>query len=74
MLGETVVHGEDIRRPLGIRRDHPVEVVTRVARVLPGIGSSGPRQGRVDGLRLVADDAPSRPARGRSYPAPPCPW
>jgi uncharacterized protein (TIGR03083 family) len=24
MLGETIVHGEDIRRPLGIRRDYPI--------------------------------------------------
>src|SRR5438067_4036043 len=24
MLGETIVHGEDIRRPLGIRRAYPI--------------------------------------------------
>ncbi|MFH8528921.1 maleylpyruvate isomerase family mycothiol-dependent enzyme [Streptomyces tendae] len=38
MLGETLVHGEDIRRPLGIRRAYPVDVVTRVASG-PGSGS-----------------------------------
>ncbi|WND36762.1 maleylpyruvate isomerase family mycothiol-dependent enzyme [Streptomyces sp. BB1-1-1] len=58
MLGETVVHGEDIRRPLGIRRDHPVEVVTRVAEYYRGSDLVVLAKGRVDGLRLVADDGP----------------
>jgi hypothetical protein len=31
LLGEVIVHSEDIRRPLVITRDHPSEVVTRVA-------------------------------------------
>lgn len=58
MLGETVVHGEDIRRPLGIRRDHPVEVVTRVAEYYRGSDLVVLAKGRLDGLRLVADDGP----------------
>ncbi|MBQ1100065.1 maleylpyruvate isomerase family mycothiol-dependent enzyme [Streptomyces sp. b94] len=58
MLGETVVHGEDIRRPLGIRRDHPVEVVTRVAEYYRGSDLVVLAKGRVAGLRLVADDGP----------------
>ena len=29
-LGETIVHSEDIRRPLGIAHDYPVDAVTRV--------------------------------------------
>ncbi|HEV8278969.1 MAG TPA: maleylpyruvate isomerase family mycothiol-dependent enzyme [Streptosporangiaceae bacterium] len=36
MLGEAVVHGEDIRRPLGIKRDYPPEAVTRAANFLKG--------------------------------------
>lgn len=36
MLGEAVVHGEDIRRPLGIRRDHPIETLTAVAEYYHG--------------------------------------
>src|ERR1700754_4386656 len=28
MLGETIVHGEDIRRPLGIHRAYPIETLT----------------------------------------------
>jgi uncharacterized protein (TIGR03083 family) len=30
-LGEAIVHAEDIRRPLGIHRDYPVEAVVQVA-------------------------------------------
>jgi uncharacterized protein (TIGR03083 family) len=56
-LGETLVHGEDIRRPLGVRHDYPVDAVTRVidfyARSNLLIG--GKR--RVTGLMLRATDA-----------------
>ena len=31
MLGETIVHGEDIRLPLGIEHDYPVTTLTAVA-------------------------------------------
>ena len=58
MLGETIVHGEDIRRPLGIRRDHPIDVVTRVAAYYRGSDLVVLAKGRVGGLRLVADDGP----------------
>ncbi|MEE1723605.1 maleylpyruvate isomerase family mycothiol-dependent enzyme [Streptomyces albidoflavus] len=58
MLGETLVHGEDIRRPLGLRRDHPVEVVTRVAVYYQGSDQVVVARSRVAGLRLVADDGP----------------
>jgi hypothetical protein len=30
-LGETIVHSEDIRRPLKIKHDYPVDAVIRVA-------------------------------------------
>ncbi|MFI0240572.1 maleylpyruvate isomerase family mycothiol-dependent enzyme [Streptomyces sp. NPDC016845] len=58
MLGETIVHAEDIRRPLGIRRDHPVEVVTRVAEYYQGSDMVVLAKGRIGGLRLVATDGP----------------
>jgi uncharacterized protein (TIGR03083 family) len=58
MLGESIVHGEDIRRPLGIRRDHPIETVTRVARYYQGSDLVVLAKGRVPGLRLVATDGP----------------
>ncbi|MEV0608334.1 maleylpyruvate isomerase family mycothiol-dependent enzyme [Polymorphospora rubra] len=58
MLGETVVHGEDIRRPLGIHRDYPVETVTRVAEYYSGSDLVVLAKGRIGGLRLVATDGP----------------
>lgn len=57
-LVEEVVHGEDVRRPLGIRRDHPTETVVRAlayqARTPVAVG--GGKQ-RIAGLRIAADDA-----------------
>ncbi|MFE0369837.1 maleylpyruvate isomerase family mycothiol-dependent enzyme [Streptomyces tendae] len=58
MLGETLVHGEDIRRPLGIRRDYPVDVVTRVAEYYRGSDLVVVARKRIGGLRLAADDGP----------------
>ncbi|MFJ4467798.1 maleylpyruvate isomerase family mycothiol-dependent enzyme [Streptomyces sp. NPDC089424] len=58
MLGETLVHGEDIRRPLGIRHDYPVQVVTQVAEYYQGSDLVVLAKGRIGGLRLVADDGP----------------
>ncbi|MGA5150056.1 maleylpyruvate isomerase family mycothiol-dependent enzyme [Streptomyces griseoincarnatus] len=58
MLGETVVHGEDIRRPLGIRRRYPVETVTAVAEYYRGTDLVVVAKGRIGGLRLAADDGP----------------
>ena len=57
-LGETIVHAEDIRRPLGIRRDYAIEVVTQVAEYYQGSDLVVLAKGRVRGLRLVATDGP----------------
>ncbi|MEV0694833.1 maleylpyruvate isomerase family mycothiol-dependent enzyme [Streptomyces sp. NPDC050388] len=58
MLGETIVHGEDIRRPLGIRRDYPIGVVIETAEYYQGSDLVVVAKGRIGGLRLVADDGP----------------
>lgn len=58
MLGEVIVHGEDIRRPLGIRHHHPVTTVTEVAGYYHGSDLVVPARRRVHGLRLVATDGP----------------
>jgi len=58
MLGETIVHGEDIRRPLGIVRDHLIETVTQVAEYYRGSDLVVLAKGRVDGLTLTATDGP----------------
>lgn len=57
MLGESVVHGEDIRRPLGIRREHPRDILTTVARYYLGSDLVVLAKGRVQGLRLAATDS-----------------
>ncbi|MEU6393893.1 maleylpyruvate isomerase family mycothiol-dependent enzyme [Streptomyces sp. NPDC046939] len=58
MLGETIVHGEDIRRPLGVRRDYPMEVVTLVADYYQGSDLVVVAKKRISGLELVATDGP----------------
>jgi uncharacterized protein (TIGR03083 family) len=58
LLGEVVVHGEDIRRPLGIAHDHPDEVLTRLARYYAGSDQVVPARSRVRGLHLEATDGP----------------
>src|SRR6516164_7836935 len=56
MLGEAVVHGEDIRRPLGIKRAYPPEAVTRAADFLKRSNLLIGSKRRIAGLRLRADD------------------
>ena len=58
MLGETIVHGEDIRRPLGVHRDHPITTLTRLANYYQGSDLVVPAKGRIVGLRLQASDGP----------------
>jgi uncharacterized protein (TIGR03083 family) len=58
MLGETIVHGEDIRRPLGIERDYPVTTLTAVADYYQGSDLPVLTRRRVRGLRLTATDGP----------------
>ncbi|MBF8188676.1 maleylpyruvate isomerase family mycothiol-dependent enzyme [Nonomuraea sp. K274] len=58
ILGESIVHGEDIRRPLGIRRDYPIGTLTRLATYYQGSDQVVRAKGRIGGLRLVATDGP----------------
>lgn len=55
-LGETVIHAEDIRRPLGIAHSYPVEALTRCANFYrhSNVLMGGKR--RVEGLTLRATD------------------
>ena len=57
-LAETVVHAEDVRRPLGLRRDHPLDVLTRIAEYHAGTDAVVLAKGRITGLRLEATDGP----------------
>jgi uncharacterized protein (TIGR03083 family) len=56
-LGETIVHGEDIRRPLGIRHDYPMEALTRVAEFYQGSNLLIGTKKRIAGVTLRATDA-----------------
>lgn len=57
-LVEVFVHGEDIRRPLGISRDYPLTHVAAALRYQlgAGVGLGGGKE-RAQGLRLTATDA-----------------
>jgi uncharacterized protein (TIGR03083 family) len=56
-LGEAVIHGEDIRRPLGIQRDYPPDAVARVVRFYAQSNMLLGGKRRVEGLRLHPTDA-----------------
>jgi uncharacterized protein (TIGR03083 family) len=55
-LGETVVHSEDIRRPLGIKHEVPTDALTRVADFYKGSNLIIGAKKRIDGLTLRATD------------------
>ncbi|WP_083958973.1 maleylpyruvate isomerase family mycothiol-dependent enzyme [Herbidospora mongoliensis] len=56
LLGEAIVHGTDIRRPLGIRHDHPIATLTLLAGYYAGSDMVVPAKERIAGLRLEATD------------------
>jgi uncharacterized protein (TIGR03083 family) len=57
MLGEAVVHGQDIRRPLGMSRAFPEETLVTVADFYKGSNLLIGAKRRIAGLRLKATDA-----------------
>lgn len=57
VLLDTVCHAQDIRRPLGIERDIPVDALTIAADRIKGYGFPFGTKKRIAGLRLVATDA-----------------
>ncbi|MBE1878205.1 maleylpyruvate isomerase family mycothiol-dependent enzyme [Myceligenerans pegani] len=56
-LGEIVVHGEDIRRPLGIEHTYSDVGLTRVAEFFAGRDYAVNSRSQIKGLRLRATDA-----------------
>lgn len=57
MLGEAIIHGEDIRRPLGIAHDYPQEGVIRIADFFKGSNLLLGSKKRIAGLELRSTDA-----------------
>lgn len=57
MLGETLLHSEDIRRPLGIEHSYPIEAVVQVADFYKGSNLILGTKKRITGVKLQATDA-----------------
>ena len=57
MLGETIIHSEDIRRALGIAHEYPTASVVQVADFFKGSNLILGTKKRIAGLRLQATDA-----------------
>lgn len=57
-LGEILVHGEDIRRVLGISRSYPMDAVTQVIAFYQGSEPIIHGKSRLAGLQLRATDTP----------------
>ena len=64
MLGETIVHAQDIRLPLGIGHDYPIETLTRLADYYQGSDLPVLTKTRARGLRLDATDGPFNAGSG----------
>jgi uncharacterized protein (TIGR03083 family) len=56
-LGEAILHAEDIRRPLAIRREYPKDAVVRLADFYKGSNLVVGTKRRIEGLTLRATDA-----------------
>jgi uncharacterized protein (TIGR03083 family) len=57
-LGEVIVHSHDIRRPLGIKHEPPIDAVTLVAEFYAGRDFAVPSHSAIKNLRLEATDGP----------------
>ena len=55
-LGEIVVHGTDIRWPLGLEHDHPVDTLIRVAEFYRKSNALIGAKNRIAGLTLTATE------------------
>ncbi len=56
ILGETLVHAEDIRRPLGLAHQYPMEALVRTADFFKGSNLIIGTKRRIAGLTLTATD------------------
>jgi uncharacterized protein (TIGR03083 family) len=56
MLGETLVHAEDIRRPLGLAHEYPLGALVAIADLYKGSDRIAGSKRRIAGLSLQASD------------------
>ncbi|MGN0101495.1 MAG: maleylpyruvate isomerase family mycothiol-dependent enzyme [Dietzia sp.] len=69
-LGETIVHAEDIRRPLGRARRYPIDALTEVARFYASKDFAVNSATLVTGLHLRATDGPFEAGEGPEVAGP----
>jgi uncharacterized protein (TIGR03083 family) len=70
IFGETIVHGEDIRRPLGIKHEYPTDALITLADFFKGSNLIIGTKKRVNGVALVATDADWRAGDGPTVEGP----
>ena len=70
MLGETIVHSEDIRRPLGVKHSYPTDAVVAVADFFKGSNLIIGTKKRIAGLTLQATDVEWRRGDGPTVEGP----
>lgn len=56
LAGETVIHAEDIRRPLGVKREYPIDLVIALADFFKKSNMIIGSKSRIDGVSLRATD------------------
>jgi uncharacterized protein (TIGR03083 family) len=64
VLGETIVHGEDIRQPLGINRDYPITTPAGWLTTTRALTSSSPPEDGSPAYDWKPVTGPLPPARG----------
>jgi uncharacterized protein (TIGR03083 family) len=69
-LGESLVHAEDVRRPLGIPRAYPADMAAEVASFYAGSNLLIGSKKRIAGLRLHATDVDWTTGAGPSVEGP----
>lgn len=69
-LGESLVHAEDVRRPLGLTRAYPTDAAAQVASFYAGSNLLIGSKKRIAGLRLKATDVEWRTGTGPSVEGP----
>jgi uncharacterized protein (TIGR03083 family) len=70
LLGETIVHAEDIRRPLGMKHDYPYDALVAVADLYKGTNLVAGSKRRIAGLSLEATDTAWRTGIGPTVAGP----
>jgi uncharacterized protein (TIGR03083 family) len=70
IFGETIVHSEDIRRPLGIKHEYPVDALVEIANFFKGSNLIIGTKKRIAGVTFVATDADWRTGDGPTVEGP----